>query len=134
MYFESCPSRTPGRLRLFSLIAILIALVSINLFPAAGASLRAVHGQADFSAAAADSCADPTVINPSSLPFSENATTVGAANDLDPGAGCASGLGPDVVYSFTPSASDTYTIGATPLDQSFDMSLYVVTDCAKRHD
>lgn len=130
MYFESSPSRMPGRLRLFSPAAILIALIVINLFPASGAPSTAGHGQADFSAAAADSCADATVINPSSLPFSENATTVGVANDLDPGAGCAPGLGPDVVYSFTPSASDTYTVGATPLDQSFDMSLYVVTDCA----
>ncbi len=130
MYFVSGPLLRLSRLRAFSFIAILFAFISINLFPIASASLTAGRGQSDFSAAAADTCAEATVINPASLPFSENATTVGAANDIDPGQGCAPGLGPDVVYSFTPSASDTYTIGATPLDLVFDISLYIVTDCA----
>jgi hypothetical protein len=39
------------------------------------------------------------VINPASLPFTEDATTVGAGNDIDPGFGsCALGQGADVVY------------------------------------
>jgi hypothetical protein len=82
-------------------------------------------------AAAGEACATATVINPASLPFAEEATTVGALNDVDPGAGgCAAGPGSDVVYSFTPSATDAYVIGATPLGSTFDLSLYVVTDCS----
>jgi hypothetical protein len=82
-------------------------------------------------AAAGESCVTATVINPASLPFADEATTAGALNDIDPGAGgCAPGPGPDVVYSFIPSATDTYVIGATPLGSTFDLSLYVVTDCS----
>jgi hypothetical protein len=72
-----------------------------------------------------------SVINPASLPFLEEASTVAAANDIDPGAaGCVPGAGPDVVYSFTPTATDLYTIGATPTGTDFDLTLYVVTDCS----
>src|SRR4029453_13347750 len=47
-----------------------------------------------------------------------------------PGLGqCAPGAGNDVVYSFTPAVTDSYTIGAAPTSP-FDLSLYVVTDCA----
>jgi hypothetical protein len=71
------------------------------------------------------------VINPSLLTFVEDSTTVGAGNDLDPGfGGCAQGQGADVVYSFTPAVTDTYTIGATPTGSTFDISLYVVTNCS----
>jgi len=44
--------------------------------------------------------------------------------------GCAPGPGVDVVYRFTPAVTDVYTIGATPFDNLFDLSLYVVTDCS----
>src|SRR5262249_39002653 len=63
-------------------------------------------------------------------PFFDEGTNVGAANDIDPTGGCAPGPGADVVYSFTPTVTDTYTIGATPLAATFDLSLYVITDCA----
>lgn len=80
--------------------------------------------------AAGNNCTTATVINPSSLTFTEDSTTVGAGNDIDPGfGGCAPGQGADVVYSFTPAATDTYTIGATPTGNTFDLSLYVLTDC-----
>jgi hypothetical protein len=80
---------------------------------------------------AGESCATATVINPASLPFTEDATAAGAGNDIDPGlGGCAAGAGPDVVYSFTPAATDTYTVGVTPRDAAFDLSLYIVTDCS----
>ncbi|HLG13506.1 MAG TPA: choice-of-anchor D domain-containing protein [Blastocatellia bacterium] len=85
---------------------------------------------------AGDTCAAATVINPAALPFLEDSTTAGAANNIDPGpGGCgvgpgSIGAGPDVVYSFTPTATDTYTIGATPFAPGFDISLYVVTNCA----
>lgn len=82
------------------------------------------------SPAAADTCASATLIDPGSLPFTEEATLAGAGNDIDPGAGgCAPGGGNDVVYSFTPASSGVYTIGATPTDPA-DLSLYVVTDCS----
>jgi hypothetical protein len=86
----------------------------------------------DFVPSAGDTCGTATVINPAALPFSEESTTVGAGNDLSPSASCVAGLGPDVVYRFTPAATDVYTIGATPTGAgapSFDLSLYVVTDC-----
>lgn len=77
-----------------------------------------------------DTCAAATVINPAALPFAEDSTLATAGNDIDPGlAGCAPGAGNDVVYSFTPSVTDTYTIGAAPTS-GFDLSLYIVTDCA----
>ena len=83
------------------------------------------------TAIAGDTCAMATAISPAALPFSTEGTTDGAANDVDPGLlGCAAGGGPDVVYSFTPAATDRYTIGATPTGVGFDVSLYVVTDCA----
>jgi hypothetical protein len=77
-----------------------------------------------------DTCATATVINPAALPFVENSTLATAGNDIDPGlTGCAPGAGDDVVYSFTPSVTDIYTIGATPTS-GFDLSLYIVTDCS----
>jgi hypothetical protein len=112
---------TSLRPRLYFSITVSIALIlfsaAVNLAPATRAS--------------GDDCSAATVINPALLPFVENSTTAGAANDIDPGpGGCAPGLGADVVYSFTPAATDTYTIGATPSGAGFDLSLYVVTDCA----
>lgn len=78
-----------------------------------------------------DNCATGEIINPASLPFTDTSSTVGAMNDIDPGGGgCAPGPGVDVVYRFTPAATDVYTIGATPFDNLFDLSLYVVTDCS----
>jgi len=88
-----------------------------------------VDGQS-VTPASADTCAAATVINPAALPFSEDSTLAFAANDIDPGpGGCVLGAGPDVVYSFTPAATDTYTIGATPIPV-YDLSLYIVTDCS----
>jgi hypothetical protein len=79
---------------------------------------------------AGDTCAQATSISPGALPFAEDATLATALNNIDPGVGgCAPGGGSDVVYSFTPSATDTYTIGAAP-SSGFDISLYIVTDCA----
>jgi hypothetical protein len=79
---------------------------------------------------AGDTCAQATAISPGTLPFAEDATLTTATNSIDPGiGGCAPGAGNDVVYSFTPAATDTYTIGAAPTT-GFDLSLYVVTDCA----
>ncbi len=81
--------------------------------------------------AGGESCASAVAISPASLPFTDDSSTVGAANDIDPGpGGCASGAGPDVVYSFTPSATDTYVAGLSVIGADFDASLYVITNCA----
>src|SRR5262245_8102500 len=78
---------------------------------------------------AGDTCANATVISPSALPFTEDSTTEGAGNDIDPTpGGCVQGAGPDVVYSFTPAESAVYNIGVTPTGSGYDPSLYVVTD------
>ncbi|MBI3651915.1 MAG: choice-of-anchor D domain-containing protein [Acidobacteria bacterium] len=81
---------------------------------------------------AGDACTNATIINPTALPFTENATTEGANNDLDPtSSGCANGAGLDVVYAFTPAVTGVYALGVTPLNNSnFDPSLYIVTDCS----
>jgi hypothetical protein len=72
-----------------------------------------------------------TVINPSALPFTEDSTTEGANNDIDPTpSGCVQGAGADVVYSFTPSESAVYNLGVTPTGAGFDPSFYIITDCA----
>jgi len=79
---------------------------------------------------AGDTCANATVISGGALLFTEESSLAGAGNDIDPGiGGCAPGAGNDVVYSFTPSVTATYTIGATPTTP-FDLSLYIVTDCS----
>ena len=78
---------------------------------------------------AGENCGSALGIPPSALPFTDESSTVGAVNDIDPGLnGCVSGLGPEVVYSFTPSATDTYVAGVTPT--GFDASLYVITNCS----
>lgn len=80
---------------------------------------------------AGESCANATIIAPAALPFTEDSTSEGASNDIDPtAAGCANGAGADVVYAFTPSATGVYSLGVTPTTSSFDPSLYIVTDCA----
>lgn len=114
-------SRLPLSLVLNLALILILFLASVNWLPLSQVSL----------AAAGESCTNATVINPASLPFTDEATTVGAVNDVDPGlGGCAPGPGSDVVYLFTPSASDTYVIGVTPFGSTFDPSLYVVTDCS----
>ena len=79
---------------------------------------------------AGDTCGQATAISAGALPFAEDATLSSASNNIDPGfGGCAPGAGNDVVYTFTPAVTDTYTIGAAPTS-GFDLSLYVVTDCS----
>jgi Fibronectin type III domain/Abnormal spindle-like microcephaly-assoc'd, ASPM-SPD-2-Hydin len=130
------PLSRRGRLPLFLKLSlpfvIFCALAAVSMMPHTAAfTPPAGPMQQDVHALAGDTCAAATVINPAALPFFDEATNVGAGNDIDPGAGaCAPGPGADVVYSFTPSVSDRYTVGATPLTSSFDVSLYIVTDCA----
>src|SRR5262245_563514 len=125
------------RLPVGSLLFVLVLLTAGSLMgskmaSSARTSERAGEAAQDLSPAAADTCAAATVISPGSLPFTEDSTTAGASNDVDPGFGtCAQGQGPDVIYSFTPGATDTYVAGATPIGGSgFDLSLYIVTDCS----
>jgi hypothetical protein len=125
------------RLSLGSSFALLLILTAAGLMKPGQASSNwpvssNPRSAQDVFPAAGDTCAAATVISPASLPFTEESTTLGAASDIDPGFGsCAQGPGPDVVYSFTPSASDIYAVGATPVGgSSFDLSLYIVTDCA----
>lgn len=80
---------------------------------------------------AGDTCASATIITPNALPFTEDSTTAGASNDIDPTlVGCANGGGADVVYAFTPATTGVYTLGVTPTNTSFDASLYILTDCS----
>lgn len=110
-------------LMLFSAILILLSVSQWFLYSQAATKSAAVF--------AGDNCTSATVIAPSGLPFIEDSTTLGAANDIDPtAAGCAQGGGSDVVYSFTPTETAVYAIGVTPFINEFDMSLYVVTDCS----
>lgn len=124
------------RLPLGFAVVLFSALAAAGLTSPGRASSTAIEPSDGVSSAqtvapaAADTCADATVINAASLPFEQEATLVGAANDIDPGAGaCAPGAGNDVVYSFTPSVTDIYSIGVTPTT-SADLSLYILTDCS----
>jgi HYDIN/CFA65/VesB family protein/fibronectin type III domain protein len=121
-------SRQSNRMRLplgLSLM-LLVVLAAAGLMKSGHAS----SAQPSVAPLAGDTCAQATAINPAALPFGEDSTLATATNNIDPGAGgCAPGGGNDVVYSFTPSVSDTYTIGAAPTS-GFDLSLYIVTDCA----
>ena len=81
--------------------------------------------------AAGDTCANATIINATALPFTEEASSEGANNDIDPtNGGCANGGGSDVVYAFTPAVTGIYSLGVTPTNTTFDPSLYIVTDCS----
>jgi len=121
-------TRQPNRLRL----ALGLSLMLLGILAAAGL-MRPGHASSAAPLVAplsGDTCATATVIPSGALSFVENSTLAGATNDIDPGpAGCAPGAGNDVVYSFTPSVTDVYTIGATPTSP-FDLSLYIVTDCS----
>ncbi len=130
------PSHSPARhsawLR-YTVLSSLVALVIIDLLAANSFLLTSASGRISLGQGplAGESCPTATVINPASLPFTEDATAANAGNDIDPGlGGCAAGAGPDVVYSFTPAVTDTYTVGVTPLASGFDLSLYIVRDCS----
>jgi hypothetical protein len=124
--------RLPISLRISLPLVLVLALAAVGLMSRASASSPPVGAaRQEVRTLAGDTCVAATVISPSALPYFDEATNAGAVNDVDPGVGgCAAGLGADVVYSFTPSATDTYTIGATPLSATFDLSLYIITDCA----
>jgi len=111
---------------------IFSALAAVSMMPHIAASSQpAGPARQDVHATAGDTCATATVINPAALNFLDDASLIGAGNDIDPGGGgCAPGPGADVVYSFTPATTDLFTFGATPLGDTFDLSLYIVTDCA----
>jgi hypothetical protein len=111
-------------------VTLLIALAAANFLSRVASSVEPVQAAAP-APAAGETCASALIVPASALPFADDSTTVGAVNDIDPGpSGCASGLGVDVVYSFTPTATDTYLAGVTPVAPGFDVSLYVVTNCA----
>lgn len=128
MKANSILTRHANRLRLplgLSLM-LLVVLAAAGLMKPGHAS----SAQPRVAPLAGDTCAQATAISAAALPFSEESTLSTATNNIDPGIGsCAQGPGNDVTYSFVPSATDTYTIGATPT-VGFDLSLYVVTDCA----
>src|SRR5262245_54423319 len=117
---------TPTR-RTFGLcLMVLGLLVAASFLKPGQASSAAPH----VAPPAGDNCSNATVISGGALLFTEESSLAGAGNDIDPGFfGCANGPGNDVVYSFTPSVTSIYTIGATPTTPS-DLSLYIVTDCA----
>ena len=116
---------TPIRRSVGFCLVVLAVLMAASLLKPGQASSAAPR-----VAPAGDNCSNATVIAGGSLLFTEESSLAGAGNDIDPGpSGCAPGAGNDVVYSFTPTVTATYTIGATPTTP-FDLSLYIVTDCS----
>ncbi|HVG20715.1 MAG TPA: hypothetical protein VNI02_16820, partial [Blastocatellia bacterium] len=108
MKSNSGPARRSTRLRFPFLLALLSGFIFI--FTTASLLPGGRSSSSPRALAAGNNCATATVINPSSLTFTEESTTAGAGNDIDPGfTGCAPGQGADVVYSFTPAVTDTYT-------------------------
>jgi hypothetical protein len=78
-----------------------------------------------------DTCA--TAIPVGALPYTDSGNTSGAINDYGYAAGTClpadddlGGASKDLVYSFTPTVTGSYTITLG----GFDATLYVVTDCA----
>jgi hypothetical protein len=83
-----------------------------------------------------DSCPSPIALDPAKLPLSVTGDTTGGAPNASygssacPGARNSAGSASnDVVYSFTPTASHSYTF--TLSSASFDSALYIVSDCTK---
>jgi len=135
----SNPERRARRYRFTftaSITLVILAGIAFATFAArgqafSGGPLVGTGVNAVVAPAAGETCSSATAISPNALPFTDDSSTVGAANDIDPGpGGCVSGLGPEVVYSFTPSATDTYVAAVTPVLPGFDVSLYVITNCA----
>jgi hypothetical protein len=82
-----------------------------------------------------DTCATATFVDPDSLPFIVDGTTLGSSDDygLPPDSGCAGspmlskGKGPgDTVYRMTPTTTGEYLLA---VNANFNATLYVVTDC-----
>ena len=80
-----------------------------------------------------DTCGTATVVG--ALPWNTSGDTTFATSDYSfssgtcPGKSGSAGSGArDVAYSFTPSTTGKYHIGLS--NQSFDSTLYLVTDCA----
>src|SRR5215813_7884748 len=117
---------TPTRHPIGFCLVVLAVLMAASLLKPGQATSAAPR----VAPLAGDNCSNATVIAGGTLLFTEESSVAGAGNDIDPGAGgCAPGGGNDVVYSFTPTVTSIYTIGATPTTP-FDLSLYVVTDCS----
>lgn len=80
-----------------------------------------------------DTCAVPTAIG--SLPYTDNGTTIGMANNISVIPSICNGLtpavnGPDVVYALTVGAPpSSVTISVDPTGANWDPSIYVLTNC-----
>jgi hypothetical protein len=81
-----------------------------------------------------DTCADPIVIDPASLPYADSGNTLFYSDDYGYSAGVCPGEtsganagAEDVVYSFTPTVSADYTFTFTT---TWNSTVYLVTDCA----
>lgn len=82
---------------------------------------------------AGENCGSAGVIDPAALPLTLSGNTISARDDYGASTGDCPGMAAegagnrDVVYSFTPSVSGSYTFTYTP---DFDGAMYVVTDCS----
>jgi opacity protein-like surface antigen len=85
-----------------------------------------------LSRAPGDTCAAAT-LEVSALPFVNNNTTVGLADDMVFGAACngfneSSGVGPDIAYLVRTDVDCDVEVDMDPVAN--DLALWVVTDCA----
>src|SRR4051812_13772353 len=98
----SRPERLPFFLKLSLPIIIFCALAAVGMMPHIAASSQpSGPARQNMHTLAGDTCATATVINGAALNFFDNASTIGAGNDIDPGAGgCAPGPGGGRVFSF----------------------------------
>ena len=105
------------RTNLFSSISIALAL----LFTATIWVKSGTAASTTPIIAAGDTCASATNINPTALPFTEDTTSEGANNDIDPTvAGCVNGAGSDVVYAFTPATTGIYSFNSSKSNKSYE--------------
>ena len=65
------------------------------------------------------------------VPMSYSDDTTGGIDDYDPGFSCiGQAAGPDHVYEYTPVAEERIDVIATPLSSTYDIAVYLMTDCS----
>ena len=99
-------------------------LVSFVVAATTGLALLMLAAPAAFAQPANDDFANATVIDPSSLPFTDTVDTTGATTEADePTGGCAYS-GETVWYAFTPSSSGVFQVDTTASSYFHAINIY----------
>lgn len=116
-----------------SLLAFSTSLAADHRSPKAEYEARTLMRGVPAPKAGTDDCTDPTEVG-SPLPYSDNGDTTGATSTVNSIPISCNGFyttvpGPDHIYMFTVGASNDLTLTATPSNNDYDTSIYVLGTC-----